>query len=206
MVTAQARFKQQYSRYLAEALVAAVALHLLAAWLVPPFEFEPYRPSFGLTTILINDPLPPVVFDEPDAVRQPAIDHMPVVEEGEGEDDAVLPISSPKDIGDFPVYRMPAQETNEFVAWDRMPELLKAVTPAYPNLARQAGIEGTVLLRVTIGADGRVEAATVIRSDVTPAMEHAAIAAVMRFEFVPAMQQSIPVRSLMAVPVTFRLR
>ena len=92
------------------------------------------------------------------------------------------------------------------MAWDRMPVLTKAFQPSYPTLARNAGIEGKVLLRVTIGADGRVEAASVIRSDVTPAMEKAAIAAVMKFEFEPAMQRNIPVRSLMAVPVWFRLR
>jgi protein TonB len=101
---------------------------------------------------------------------------------------------------------MPRQEVEEFVAWDRMPVLVKAFSPSYPSLARAAGIEGKVLLRVTIGADGRVEKASVIRSDVTPAMEKAAIAAVLQFEFEPAMQRNIPVRSLMAVPVWFRLR
>jgi periplasmic protein TonB len=206
MITAQARFKQQYARYLAAALGAALALHLLAALYWPPIEFEPYRPPFDLTTILIDDPLPPVVFEEPDEVRQPAVDQMPFIEEGIGEDDPEIPVNIPARLEDFPAYIMPDQETHEFVAWDRAPVLQRAVTPTYPNLARRAGIEGTVLLRVTIGADGRVEAASVIHSDVTPAMEQAAIAAAMRFEWSPAMQQSIAVRSLMAVPVTFRLR
>lgn len=206
METAQARFKQHYTRYLAEALGAAVALHLLVALLVPPFEFEPYRPAFGLTTILVDEPLPPVVFDEPAEVKQPAVGQMPIIDEGEGEaDPEIIPIV-PRTFGDFRAYEMPRQESPDFVAWDRAPALLRAAPPVYPSLARQAGIEGTVLLRVTIGVDGRVEAASVIHSDVTPAMERAAINAAMRFEWSPAMQQSIPVRSLMAVPVTFRLR
>ncbi|MDD3643826.1 MAG: energy transducer TonB [Candidatus Krumholzibacteria bacterium] len=206
MVTAQARLKEHYTRYLAEALGAAVMLHLAAALLVPPFEFEPYRPAFPFTTILVDDPLPPVVFDEPDIVKHPDIDRMPIIDKGEGTDDPYIPVNIPRTLDDFPVYTMPAQETPEFVAWDRAPVLLRAVVPAYPSLARQAGIEGTVMLRVVVGADGGVESASVIHSDVTPAMEQAAIAAALRFEWSPAMQSSIAVRSLMAVPVRFRLR
>ena len=206
MNTAQARFKEGYSKYIAEAFLATLIVHFLVFYLMPPFEFTPYRPAFVLTTLIVDDPPPPVIITEPDEVKPPIIDQIPNIEEGAGEDEIDMPKTSPKDINDFKFTPMPKQEINEFVAWDRMPVLIKVFSPAYPSLARDAGIEGKVLLRVTIGSDGRVEKASVIHSGVTPAMEKAAIAAVMRFVFEPAMQQSIPVRSLMAVPVWFRLR
>ena len=206
MKTAQARFREGYGKYIAEAFLATLAVHFLVFYFMPPFEFTPYRPASALTTLLVEEPPPPVVIDEPDEVRPPVIDHVPNIEEGAGDDEIIIPKTSPRDLSEFRLAPMPDQEAEPFVAWDRMPVLVKAVQPSYPTLARDAGIEGKVLLRVTIGADGRVEAASVIRSDVTPAMEKAAIAAVLKFEFEPAMQRNIPVRSLMAVPVWFRLR
>jgi protein TonB len=206
VITAQAHFKQGYSKYVAEAFFAALVVHFLVFYLFPPFEFTPYQPAPKLIPWDPDPMPPPTVIEEPDVIKQPKIERIPTLEEGEGDDKFEMPKTSPRDPAEFRVAPMPRQETEPFVAWDRMPVLVKAFQPAYPGLARAAGIEGRVLLRVTIGADGRVEAASVIRSDVTPAMEKAAINAVMQFEFEPAMQRNVPVRSLMAVPVWFRLR
>jgi TonB family protein len=110
------------------------------------------------------------------------------------------------DSNGFQISPLPHQEVVEFVAWGRIPELVKVFSLEYPSLARDAGIEGRLLLRITIGTNGQVEDASVLQSSVTPAMEKAAISAVMKFEFTPAMQRDMPVRSMMAVPVWFRLR
>jgi hypothetical protein len=195
MNTAQARFKEGYSKYIAEAFLATLIVHFLVFYLMPPFEFTPYRPAINQTTIIIDEHPAPIVIPEPDEVKPPVIDQIPTIDEGTGDDEIIMPKTSPRDFTDFKFTPMPKQEFEEFVAWDRMPVLIKVFSPAYPSLAIDAGIEGKVLLRVTIGSDGRVEKASVIHSDVTPAMV-----------FEPAMQQSIPVRSLMAVPVWFRLR
>ena len=205
MDTAQTRFKEGYTRYIAQAFFAALVVHFLVFYLIPPFEFVPYKPAIDLITILVDDPPPPKIITEPDMIKQPVISQIPYIEEGDGDEKFVMPKTSPLDPAEIDFTPMPRQEIDEFVPWDRMPVLVKAFKPAYPGLARAAGIEGRVLLRVTIGADGRVQAASIIHSDVTPAMEQAAIEAAMRFEFEPAMQQSIPVRSLMAVPMWFRL-
>jgi len=61
------------------------------------------------------------------------------------------------------------------------------------------------LLRVVVGVDGKVESASVIQSDCTPAMEKAAIAAARQFLFKPAKQRTVPVRASMAVPIRFKL-
>jgi protein TonB len=206
MKTAQARFKEGYGKYVFEAFFTALVVHFLVFYIIPPFEFTPYQPVEDYIPWDPGIPPLPDIIDEPDPIAPPVIEPNPFADDGEGDGDIDIPKTSPRDPGEIRFTAMPRQEVEPFVAWDRMPVLVKAFSPSYPTLARDAGIEGRVVLRVTIGADGRVEAASVIRSEVTPAMEKAAIAAVMKFEFTPAMQQSVPVRSLMAVPVWFRLR
>ena len=107
---------------------------------------------------------------------------------------------------EFHISPISRQGAREYVAWSRTPELIKVYSPAYPRLARNAGVEGRILLCVTVGSYGNVEAVSILNSDVTPAMEKAAIDAVLQFEFEPAMQRDVAVKSQMAVPVWFRLR
>jgi TonB family protein len=83
--------------------------------------------------------------------------------------------------------------------------LLSKVDPAYPEIARRAGAEGTVVLEATIGADGRV-----LRVDVVKALPYglseAASAAVSRWRYKPARGRSGPIVSRKQVRIDFRLR
>ena len=90
-------------------------------------------------------------------------------------------------------------------AFDEPPTLVRYVPPAYPAEARAAGYEGTVLIRVTVGTKGKVTGAKVIQSDVTPAMDEAAIDAAKQFLFKPAKLNGEPVEASMAVPIRFKL-
>jgi periplasmic protein TonB len=88
----------------------------------------------------------------------------------------------------------------------RPPSVALRVTPVYPREARQARVEGTVLLRVIVGRDGAVEPGIrVVRS--IPALDAAAIAAIERWRFSPALGHSgQPVRVIIEVPFQFFLR
>ncbi|MBN2071674.1 MAG: TonB family protein [Candidatus Krumholzibacteriota bacterium] len=205
MDTVHTRLRRKYNTYLLDALFAALVLHFLIFYLIPPFEFTPYRPFEDWTTVIVDLPDPVPEIEDPDIIKEPAIKPVPLISDETGDDPVDIPITSPDKISSMVFTAMPVQEKQEFIAWDRMPVLLKYFSPVYPRLAREGGIEGTVLLRVAIAADGRVEAASIIHSNVTPSMEKAALTAVMKFEFEPAMQAHVAVRSLMAVPITFRL-
>lgn len=67
----------------------------------------------------------------------------------------------------------------------RYPELVKFVEAEYPTEMEQNDEEGEVVLRLTIGADGRVEEVEIDQS-AGPAFDEAALEAVRQFEFVPA--------------------
>jgi protein TonB len=66
--------------------------------------------------------------------------------------------------------------------------------------------EGTVLLRVTIGTNGRVEAVEIEESSGFPRLDQAALKAIRAWRFAPATRGGQAVASWVTVPVTFQLR
>ncbi len=83
------------------------------------------------------------------------------------------------------------------------PKKLRDVKPIYPPEAQSAGIQGVVILEVTIAADGRVSDARVLRS--IPPLDDAALAAVRGWEFTPTLLNGVPVPVIMTVTVNFTL-
>ena len=83
--------------------------------------------------------------------------------------------------------------------------VVSKVGPAYPEAARRAGVEGTVVLQVTIGADGRVAAVEVVRG-LPLGLSEAAANAVRRWQYRPARGRSGPIASRKEVRIEFRLR
>lgn len=81
------------------------------------------------------------------------------------------------------------------------PRMIKHVDPAYPEAARAAGIGGVVILEVTIGPDGRVSNAMVLRH--VDLLDDAALAAVMQWEFQPTLLIGVAVPVIMTTTVNF---
>jgi protein TonB len=204
VAVANQKFKAGYNRYLRNSLYATLVIHFVGVYFSPPFEFKPYvlkEQEFIVIETAEDFELPP----PPKEIDQPVV---PIAaEEGEevDEDTEIAPTSFDRIENLPPPPPPPSESASEFYAFDEPPVLVRYVPPTYPALARQAGIEGTVLLRVVVGTDGKVENASVIQSDVTPAMEKAAIAAARKFLFKPAKQRTVPVRASMAVPIRFKL-
>ncbi len=80
------------------------------------------------------------------------------------------------------------------------------VRPTYPVSARQAGAEGTTVLRVHIRADGTIDDVQVSRSAGHAALDEAAATAVARWRFEPARSGAEAVAVWVLIPVEFRLR
>ena len=84
------------------------------------------------------------------------------------------------------------------------PVVTYAAPPEYPALARDARIEGTVLVRVHVNAEGQVTAAEYI--DGPEVLRDAALAASFDYQFSPARAACTPVEVDVNIPVTFRLQ
>jgi len=92
----------------------------------------------------------------------------------------------------------------DYVAYEKEPELVSPPEPEYPEIAREAGVEGTVLVRVLVGEDGFVKEMMIIQS--VPMLDDAAAAAAQTAVFKPALQKDKPVAVWMVIPIEFQLR
>lgn len=84
------------------------------------------------------------------------------------------------------------------------PKLLHAEEPEYSDEARQARYQGSVLLAIEVDVNGRVTNVRVMRS-LGLGLDEKAIAAVLKWNFRPAMAGGRPVTAPAQVQVTFHL-
>lgn len=94
---------------------------------------------------------------------------------------------------------------DEFVPYEKGPEIVKKVTPRYPDMAMRAGLEGTVWVKILVDKDGKPKKAVVIKSTVE-IFNDPAIEAAMQFLFTPAVMNNGAVRVWVAIPFKFQLR
>jgi len=78
--------------------------------------------------------------------------------------------------------------------------------PAYPELARQRGQEGQVVLLVNVDIRGNPTQVLVEASSAYALLDQAAIKAIQRWKFSPASRNGEAVSGTVRVPVTFRLQ
>jgi protein TonB len=86
----------------------------------------------------------------------------------------------------------------------RTPTKVKDVRPVYPQEAKDARVQGVVILELRIGGDGRVEDAKVLRS--IPMLDAAAIEAARQWEFTPTLLNGVPTPVIMTVTMQFSLQ
>ena len=84
------------------------------------------------------------------------------------------------------------------------PQLLKEVTPVYPEAARQAEVQGTVILAVKANEEGRIVDAVVLRS--IPLLDQAALDAVKQWVYEPKIIDGKAAPIVFTVTVRFVLK
>lgn len=75
--------------------------------------------------------------------------------------------------------------------------------PVYPQEALRRGVGGTVRVQVTVTPEGRVERMDVANSSGDRYLDRAAMEAVRRWRFMPAMRNGQPVSATVVIPVDF---
>ena len=73
--------------------------------------------------------------------------------------------------------------------------------PVVPDAAVRDGVRGIVILEITIGPDGKVSAAKVLRS--IPLLDQAAVDAVRQWRYTPTELNGVAVPVIMTVTVRF---
>ncbi len=77
--------------------------------------------------------------------------------------------------------------------------------PQYPIEARRQGLEGKVVLRVTVSTDGRITSVTVVQSSGHSILDRAARDGVARWRFAAARRATGSVATSYDVPIEFKL-
>lgn len=81
------------------------------------------------------------------------------------------------------------------------PRLVSSVLPLYPQIARQAGVEGDVVVQLSIDKSGNVTAANVLSGSTM--LRQAATDALSRWKYEPAQLDGKPVATQMTVRIRF---
>jgi len=85
--------------------------------------------------------------------------------------------------------------------WQR---IKRHTEPSYPEVARKAGIEGTVRLQVRMTQDGKIEVMKLLEGDTV--LADAAIGAVKQWRGKPVWMDGKPVDVISTVTFKFKLR
>lgn len=89
-----------------------------------------------------------------------------------------------------------------------LPRVLSKVEPVYPYAAKNAGQEGTVILRIEIMENGRPGDIVVYRSSGYASLDDSAVAAVKKWRFTPGKDQDSgrTIKCTTRLPVIFQLK
>ncbi|HID39367.1 MAG TPA: energy transducer TonB [Calditrichaeota bacterium] len=197
--------KLKYKKALETAIIGALLIIIGVFYSFKKFEsgFQlPEQPDITIETIEIPQTRQ---IQKPPPPSRPSI---PV----EAEDDEVVDDVTIEDtdvsfeaMEELPPPPPPEEdEVFEFFAVSEKPVLIHKEKPIYPDLAKKAGIEGMVVVLVTIGKDGIVEDAKIYKS--LPMLDEAALAAAKKCRFKPAKQRDKFVRVKMTIPFHFKLK
>jgi protein TonB len=110
------------------------------------------------------------------------------------------------DEGDASADRLPSQTVSGAQSEQLPIPLPKNPEPEYPEELLRQRIGGTVVLRVSVQADGTVGRVRVERSSGVAQLDAAAVTAVQRWRFEPARRWGVPVAIDVRVPITFTIR
>lgn len=122
-------------------------------------------------------------------------------------DAEILDIPPPPPI---PVAEEVEEEPEIFVVVEQMPVMIGGTARMYelldyPEIARQAGMEGMVVVQVVITPEGLPKDPVMARS-AGDVLDNAAVEAVMKLTFEPGKQRGKAVSVRLAIPIRFRLK
>ena len=159
----------------------AVEVISIPATIQPPERVEPMRPSI------------PVGVEKEDMAEE-----MPWIDEYDGG--KYVDLAPPEEIiPNIPIWavEIKPEPIGGYLA------LMRNVV--YPEIAREAGMQGTVSLKALIGKDGVIKEVIVVKGLPKTGLNEAAIAAVYKTAFTPAYQRDKPVQVWMSIPIIFKL-
>jgi TonB family protein len=121
------------------------------------------------------------------------------------EKPSAAPAPKPAPAPEPPPPPKPAPEPAKPLGPTQAPRVLGWTDPPYPQQARQQGIEGVVVVRLTVDTEGKPQNVRVGRSSGQTLLDDAAVAHVAKAHFSPGARDGVPVAAAITFRVRFRL-
>ncbi len=215
--------------YLAYVLVAMAHIALLA-WMMATSSqnnLVPNAPAPMMVSLVENPaPIPEVAIVEPTPpapvkpkkVAQPEKPVIKQIEKPQPIVQETAPAESSPVVSEAPPTALSPVATSPIVSTPVVTEAPPVVeppkfgaaylhnpAPTYPALSRRLGEEGRALLRVLVAENGTAQTVDLETSSGSSRLDQAAIAAVKRWEFVPAKRDRQNISAYVLVPIKFSL-
>ena len=193
-----------YTVRIREVILGIVICLVVLFFMVPRF-FEEVQASeasddFELETFDI----PPTELIQQQKPPKPSI---PVPEDDEYIDEDIT--IEDTDFDSWDDWDAPAGSTGpniKFIPFDTPPKARIPISPIYPEIAKEAGIEGVVYIQFFIDDKGNVTEAYVKKGVPNTGLNEAALSAVKKSKWKPARQREKKVGVWQTVPVGFKLQ
>jgi len=84
-------------------------------------------------------------------------------------------------------------------------KIITKVQPVYPDSAKSAGVQGTVVLHTVIGMDGKPLSLRVMNSQIDPDLARSAVEAVSQWRYTPTLLNGEPIEVDTTITVNYSL-
>ncbi len=197
-----------------------VSFIIVLLLIIAAFKFAPIRTGTNLNSRSNAEIFIPTLVDPSRQTSLPPSKPAPPIPEIALSADEIQDIElEPSGLFDKPVVSLPPErhviseikeEPVPFYELESYPEPvggMKSITEKihYTELARRAGIEGTVTIEALLGKNGDVLEAKVVKG-IGGGLDEIALKAIMDTKFTPGMQRDKPVMVRLSIPVKFRLQ
>lgn len=206
----EADLKLEYSNVLQMSVIIAIAMTIIAFRYLPDWEGPP---------LIVVEDQEIVDIEDIDVTRQeerpppPPRPPIPIESMADVIDDLDFSWSELDVFEDVPPPPPPkveeAEEEQFFLAVEEMPEIIGGIESIqrrvrYPELAKRAGVEGTVYIFAFVNTEGNVVRVEIV-NDPGAGLGESAAEAVRQAKFKPGRQRGQPVPVRISIPVHFRL-
>ncbi len=208
--TPEANLKLKYKKVIELSMVLSLVIMLLVFQTLRAIDLDETESKKLDIEIEVTDIPPTEQFKRPPPPPKPSI---PIPTESEDVPEDLTIEANALDLSDIPPPPPPPEDDGDmvFVAFDEPPtpkggfrSIQKALK--YPEIARKAGIEGRVTVHVLVSEKGIVIKTKILQSLGHTGCDQAAVNAIKKVKWNPAMQRDKPVRVWVAIPVIFRLK
>jgi protein TonB len=181
--------------------IIVIAVHVVLVWAL--------MASMGIVEMPgLSKPMEAVIIDQPQEKTEPVQVVKPELESPPIETPPIEDtIPEPEIVVDEPAPTAITAETSPAppVTETANMTVSRRVDPVYPAGSRRDGEQGSGMFRVLVDEKGRPMDVQVLKTTGFPRLDEAALAAIRKWAFKPAIQNSQPVQSWTRVAVSFKL-